>query len=200
MARPDSYSAAQKSVHWVLFGLVVGLYLLTYAEGLFQRGSIGRAWVWWLHISFGLLLAAFVIARIGLRVTRSAPAPSPELHRSARFLSSATHVLLYLLLIALPIAGIILTWSRGDHLSFFGVFTIPAPFAPNRAFARGLQEVHGLMADAIIVIAAGHAAAALYHHFVLGDDVLRRMLPGSRTSRRGSPDAVDSGEALRSPS
>ncbi len=70
MARPDSYSTSQKLLHWALFGLVAVLYLLTYGDGLFPRGSAGRAWAWWLHISFGLLLAGLVIARIGMRITR----------------------------------------------------------------------------------------------------------------------------------
>jgi len=159
MARPDSYSTSQKLLHWVLFGLVAVLYLLTYGDGLFPRGSAGRAWAWWLHISFGLLLAGLVIARIGMRITRSVPAPPADMHGWARRLASVTHLLLYFLLIALPIAGVTLTWARGD-------------------FARQVLEVHGLLANTIIFIAAGHAAAALWHHFVLRDGVLNRMLPG----------------------
>jgi cytochrome b561 len=179
MTHTNSYSRSQKLLHWGLFALVSGLYLLTYVPALFPRESAERAWVWWLHISFGLLLAALVIARIGLRVARPAPAPVAGTSGWASNLASAMHVLLYLLLVALPISGVVLTWARGDALSFFGAFAIPAPFAPDRAFAREVREVHEFFANAIVLLAVGHATAALWHHFVLRDDVLRRMLPSS---------------------
>jgi cytochrome b561 len=179
MVRPASYSHVQKFLHWALFVLVSGLYLLTYAEGLFARGAAGRDWVWWLHISFGLLLAAFVLMRIVVRVTVSAPEPEAVANPWETRLASLAHGSLYLLLIALPVAGIVLTWARGDTLSFFGVFTIPAPFAANRAFAHQVQDIHGLLANAIVILATFHAAAALWHHFIRRDGVLRRMLPGA---------------------
>jgi cytochrome b561 len=59
------------------------------------------------------------------------------------------------------------------------MFTIPAPFAADRAFAEQVQGIHGLLADAIIILAAFHGAAALWHHFIRQDGVLRRMLPSS---------------------
>jgi len=179
MDRPASYSRAQKFLHWAIFVLVSGLYLLTYAEGLFARDGVGREWVWWLHISFGLLLAAFVLVRLVVRVAVSVPEPDAAANPWEARLASLTHGLLYLLLIALPIAGIILAWARGATLSFFGIFTIPAPFAADRAFAHQVQDIHGLLADVIVILAAFHAAAALLHHFVRRDGVLRRMLPGS---------------------
>jgi len=179
MVRPTSYSPSQKFLHWALFVLVIGLYLLPYAEGLFPRGDPGREWVWWLHISLGLLLAAFVLARVVFRVTVSVPEPEADTKPWEARLAGLAHGLLYLLLIALPIAGIVLTWARGDRLSFFGAFTIPAPFGADRAFAHQVQDIHGLLADAIIIVAAFHAAAALWHHFIRRDGVLRRMLPGS---------------------
>lgn len=179
MVRPAAYSHAQKFLHWALFILVSGLYLLTYAEGLFARGDPGRAWVWWLHISFGLLLAAFVLARLIVRLAVGVPEPDAVANPWEARLASLVHGLLYALLIALPIAGIILTWARGDTLSFFGIFTIPAPFAADRPFAQQVQEIHAFLANAIIILAAFHAVAALWHHFIRRDGVLRRMLPGS---------------------
>jgi cytochrome b561 len=87
------------------------------------------------------------------------------------------HYLLYTLLVAEAVLGFMLRWSGGEAMSFFGIL-IPPPFA---AFSK---PVHHLIGDAhefngwlIIALAVIHALAALYHHYVLRDDVLDRMLP-----------------------
>ncbi|WP_457155810.1 cytochrome b [Mesorhizobium sp. P5_C1] len=70
-----------------------------------------------------------------------------------------------------------MTWFRGNELSFFGLFTIPAPFAPDRTTDRTIRELHSLCADGILIAVGLHALAALYHHFVRRDAILTRMLP-----------------------
>ena len=173
----NAYSPTQKALHWLLFILVLGLYGLTYAEALFARGDPNRDVVWWLHISFGLLLAGLVVWRVLLRLTRGAPQLPASMTSMERALARVGHFALYALLITLPVLGILLAWSRGDALSFFGLFTIPAPFQPDRNIARTIQELHNLGANGILILAGIHALAALWHHFIRKDDVLERMLP-----------------------
>ena len=175
-----TYSPAQKALHWVLFILVLGLYGLTYGEALFERGDPNRDVVWWLHISFGLLLAGLVVWRLLLRLSRGTPQLPTSMTSIERTLSNVGNFALYALLIAIPVLGILLTWLRGDTLSFFGLFTIPAPFQPDRDTARTIRELHSLSANGILILAGIHALAALWHHFVRKDDVLERMLPESR--------------------
>lgn len=174
---PMLYSSSQKLLHWTIFGLVLGLYGITYVEELFPRGDPGRDWVWWLHISFGLVLVVAVGLRIAVRFSRGTPPLPPAMSGVERGLAQLAHGLLYVLLVAIPVLGIVLTWYRGDALSFFGLFTIPAPVVPDRGMARAVKELHELAANAILIVAGLHAAAALWHHFVRRDDVLRRMLP-----------------------
>lgn len=92
-------------------------------------------------------------------------------------LAKAAHLALYALLIVIPLLGVLLTWLRGDALSFFGLFTIPAPFSPDRDTARSIKAVHSLLANGILILVGIHSLAALWHHFVRKDDVLKRMLP-----------------------
>jgi cytochrome b561 len=172
-----TYTSAQKAIHWAVFLLVIGLYGLTYAEELFPRGDPGRALVWWLHISFGLLLFALVAIRVGLRLVLGTPGLPREMSELERWAAKIAHLLLYGLLVAIPVLGILLTWYRGDALSFFGLFTIPAPVTPDRDTARFIKELHSLCANLILILAGVHAAAALWHHFIRKDDVLKRMLP-----------------------
>ena len=177
-----TYTNVQKVVHWAVFLLVLGVYGLTYLEELFPRGDPGRALVWWFHVSFGMLLFVMVIIRLGLRLTLGTPGLPIEMSEFERWAAKIAHLLLYALLVAIPVLGILLTWYRGDALSFFGLFTIPAPVSPDRETARLIRELHSLCANLILILAGVHAAAALWHHFIRKDDVLRRMLPQATNS------------------
>ncbi len=172
-----AYTAKQKFLHWTIFILIVGLYGITYAEGLFDSRTPERAAVWWLHISFGLLLIPLVAWRVAVKAARRKQHVPQHLQGSAQLAAKLVHSALYILLVAIPLVGMVLAWMRGNALSFFGLFTIPTPFAPDPELAHLVQEIHGVLAHAIIALAAIHAIAALWHH-LRGDDVLKRMLPG----------------------
>ncbi|MGF6304383.1 MULTISPECIES: cytochrome b [Paraburkholderia] len=129
------------------------------------------------HMSFGILLSAVLIVRIAWRLVpgRQSPAVGAGWIELA---AKGVHYLLYALLIGEAVLGFALRWSGNESMSFFGL-EIPSPFAPtSKATHHAIGEAHDFVGWAIIVIAAGHAAAALFHHYVLGDDVLKRMLPG----------------------
>ncbi|CAO3418956.1 cytochrome b [Azospirillum endophyticum] len=179
-----TYSATQKTLHWLIALLIVGVYLLTFGEDFYPRGDPMRATIWWLHISFGLTLLGLVLARIALRLTRGTPALPPEMTPVERGASHAVHFGLYALMLAIPLVGVALTWLRGDTLSFFGLFTIPSPVTADRELGRSVRGVHDLGANLILVLAALHAAAALWHHFIRRDNVLTRMLPGRGGNRQ----------------
>lgn len=172
-----AYSPTQKTLHWTLFILVLALYGLSYGDGLFQRDDPNRALARWTHISFGLLLASLVFWRVGLRLSKGAPKLPSSMTGMEQVLAKAGHLALYALLIAIPGLGILLTWLRGDALSFFGLFTVSAPFSPDRDIARSIKEIHGLCANGLLILVGIHALAALWHHFVRKDDILKRMLP-----------------------
>lgn len=182
-SHPATYSPSQKFLHWSIFLLIAGLYAITYGEAFFPRGDPGRDAIWWLHISFGLLLVGLIVWRLAARVLQGAPAMPAGSSRAEHLLAAAGHGLLYLLLIAIPVLGISLTWLRGDELSFFGLFTIPSPVAADRETARSVKELHETAATAILVLAGLHAIAALWHHHIRKDNVLTRMLP-ARSGRR----------------
>ncbi|MDX8528473.1 cytochrome b [Mesorhizobium sp. MSK_1335] len=175
-----TYTSSQKFLHWALFALVVLLYGLTFGEEFYPRGDPAVDAIWRLHISLGLLLTALVFWRVVLRGVRGTPGLPAEMSPLERTAAKVGHFALYALLVAIPVLGILLTWFRGDALSFFGLFTVPAPFAPDRATARTIRELHSLCANGILIVAGLHALAALYHHFIRRDAILTRMMPGNR--------------------
>jgi cytochrome b561 len=62
---------------------------------------------------------------------------------------------------------------------YLGIILIPSPFGVDRALGEAMKAVHLALALVLLVLVIIHALAALYHHFILGDDVMRRMLPWS---------------------
>jgi cytochrome b561 len=127
-----------------------------------------------LHIVLGVVLGAVLLARLAWRVTRNGMLP-PLDHGLLLFIARATHWALYALIILAVILGLGTAWVRGDTL--FGWFSIPAYDPGNRALIHLIQGWHALAANAIMIIAGVHATAALFHHYILRDATLRRMLP-----------------------
>jgi cytochrome b561 len=96
--------------------------------------------------------------------------------------SKGAHYVLYALLVAAVVLGFLLQWSRGHPVSLFGL-DIPGPYGRQpRPVREQIQDLHNYVAWTIVIIAVLHAAAALYHHYVLKDRVLLRMLPRAARS------------------
>jgi len=85
------------------------------------------------------------------------------------------HYGLYTLVIGTLLLGITNVWARGDTV--FGLFTVPKLSPGDPGVKETVEELHEWFGNAVLILAALHAAAALFHRFVLKDDVLRRMLP-----------------------
>ncbi|MDB5691005.1 MAG: cytochrome [Alphaproteobacteria bacterium] len=171
------YDGVSIALHWITVVLVLLNFASAELWGLFARPT--RHLMIASHMSLGILLSIVVVARIVWRLT-----PGHQVEPATRGwddrLAKAVQYLLYLLLLAQSALGYIVRWSEGESMSFFGL-QIPPLIAPmTRAQHETLMERHNQVGWAIIVIAAGHAAAALYHHFVLRDRVLVRMLPRGR--------------------
>lgn len=174
------YDPVAKSLHWLTVAIVLWQFASSQLWGYFPRAPRHLMIVG--HMSLGITLAAVVVARIAWRLmpghqVRAAVSGWVELA------SKAVHYLLYAMLATEAVLGFVLRWSGKESMSFFGLL-IPPPFAPFSKPAHQLVgEFHEWLGWAIIILAAGHAAAALFHHFVLRDDVLWRMLPGRRARR-----------------
>ena len=82
-------------------------------------------------------------------------------------------------------------FARGNALPLFGIGEIPSPWIRDRAFAHNVTEIHEILANALVIVASFHAAAALIHHFVFRDNTLLRMLP------RGKPQHRDAASNVR---
>jgi cytochrome b561 len=179
------YDGFAKSLHWLTVLLVLTQFGLAQSWGFASRPT--RHVMIVAHMSFGILLTLVLAVRIAWRLWpghQVRAVVSGWVERA----SKAVHYLLYTLLVTEAGLGFVLRWSGNEAMSFFGL-PIPPPFAPFSKPAHHLVgEVHDWIGWTIIIVAAAHAMAALFHHFVLHDEVLRRMLPRGRAwSRLAAP-------------
>jgi cytochrome b561 len=137
--------------------------------------SVADGMVWPIHVVWGFLLVALVGWRVAWRSSRGIglPAADPGL---LHVLAKATHYLLYILLGAVLLLGVVNAFVRGYNL--FGLFSLPQ--IGERDWRRPITHWHELAANALLALALLHAAAALAHHYLFKDGVLRRMLPAPR--------------------
>jgi cytochrome b561 len=173
----EGYGAITQLMHWITVTLVILAWFLGQFDDIFPRGA-ARAGSLFVHNTAGLAVIGILVVRLLWRLAD--PPPPAERTAFGAWLDRAgrlTHYVLYGLLIAAPVSGIILQFARGDSLPLFGLTEIASPWTPDRALARSVKEVHEVTANALVIIAALHAAAALLHHWVLRDRTLTRMLP-----------------------
>ncbi|MBB5373443.1 cytochrome b [Acidocella aromatica] len=171
---PVRYDSLTIALHWVTAALVLLLFALAETWDFFPK-PIHHLMITG-HMSLGLVLAAVIALRILWRLlSRSKAFASNQgiLEQAAK----ALHYVLYVLITAEAVLGFFTRWTDNHGLSFFGLL-IPSPFGTfSKATGGFVEEIHDLNAWLIIILVGGHTLAALGHHYLLKDDVLRRMLP-----------------------
>jgi len=161
-------------LHWITAGLVIALWCLGQSIDWFPRGMpriVARS----THISVGALLAMVLCYRMYWRSTEGVRLPALGSRRLDQ-LGHLVHFLLYVSLVGVIVLGITNAWVQGDTL--FNLFKIPALDAGNKALRRQVEELHAISAHLLLILASLHAIAGLFHHYILKDGILGRMLPG----------------------
>lgn len=179
----DRYDSTTIRLHWLTAVLVILLWGSAQVIDLFPKGT-PRITLRSIHITAGVMLALTVAFRLWWRRRRGRRLP-PAGSAPLQWLSRTIHTALYTLLLAELALGFGNVWVRGD--SIFTLFAIPAFDAGNPAIRNLFQDLHGLVADAILWMAGMHAAAALAHNFLWRDRVMQRML-GRNFAARGNID------------
>jgi cytochrome b561 len=172
-----NYDRVAIALHWATAFLVIANFTLAQTWDWFAKPTKGLMED--THMSFGVLLAAAVIARLVWRWLPGHQLSSLEAGW-VRLASKATHYLLYGLLVIEAGLGFAFRWGAGRPMEFFGLGIPPLTGAIDKALRHDLREIHEKIGWAIIILALIHALAALYHHYVLKDRVLERILPAAR--------------------
>lgn len=170
------YSTISIALHWLMFILIVTVFASIELRELFDKGTETRnAFKMW-HFMLGLSVLALVVVRIVMRVLAGPiPAIQPTPAKWQDALAKLVHIALYVFMLAMPIAGWLILSMAGKPVPFFGI-ELPALASENKELGKSIKEIHGTVGELGYYLIGFHAAAALFHHYILADNTFIRML------------------------
>jgi len=174
------YGLVAQALHWGIFLLFVALFAVALSMTDMPKGP-EKFQLYALHKSLGVTVLALALLRLVWRFTQVQPtaiAANAAQEKAAK----AVHVVLYLLMFALPVTGYVMSMAGGHGISVFGLFDLPVLIGKNEELGETAEDFHGALAWFALAVIVVHWAAAVFHHRVLKDDTLRRMLPLSLRS------------------
>lgn len=179
---PERFDTLTIGIHWVTLALVIAMFTTALMRGLTSDREQAAVFLL-VHRSTGVLLWTLTITRLAWRLSGGRrPALPPSMPAPQRVAARANEYGLYILLVLQPLTGAAQSVLRGKPFAlFFG--TIPALLPRDRDLTDLFHSLHELGAWLLLGLVTIHALAALAHHFVLRDGVLRTMLPWSLKGR-----------------
>jgi cytochrome b561 len=171
------YGVVAQFFHWATAILVVAAFM--YGPGGSEQRvySLAKDFDRQIHETLGMAVLALALIRLAWRAFDGAP-DGPPMPLWMRFSSKVVGAPLYILLLAVPVTAISGGWLEGHPLTLLGDVRVGPLLTEAHDVGSAITSVHTWLGDTILWVAGVHAAAALYHHFVLRDGVLRSMLPG----------------------
>lgn len=175
--RPTAqYAPLTIGLHWLMLFLFVAVYACIELRVLFAKGTDAREGLKAAHFMLGLLVLAMAGLRIAVRLRHRAPPIEPVPPRWQNRAAQGMHLLLYVWMLCMPLAGWLLLSAEGKPIPFFGL-EMPALMAKDKATASVIKEWHEFAGRAGYALIGLHALVAMLHHFVKHDNTLARMLP-----------------------
>ena len=177
------YSPVAMSLHWIMAALI----LFSGIVGLLLDDWPKASKLLWIniHAQVGLLVLVLLMARIWWRRTHTPPKLPPDVSEISRRVSHPAHLLIYAVMLVTPLVGIVaFVWHA--RVFDFGLFAIDFGVKSNAPVFHQAEDIHLWLTYGLFALVAGHAVAALWHHFISRDTVLLRMLPARFSS---SPDS-----------
>lgn len=170
------YGLVSQLLHWLVAALILVQYTWAWrigqAEGLRARFELVVQ-----HKTLGMVILALALLRLGWRALNPPPPLPDTISPRERAAARLTHGLLYALLFALPLSGWLYSSAAGLGDYWWGPVQLPGLLQSDEALEAVLGRVHRILGIGLALLAGLHVLAALRHHVLLGDDILRRMLP-----------------------
>ena len=160
--------------HWFVFLLVIAAFITIELKGQFPKGTEARDLCKSIHGVFGQLIFIAMALRLIVRLKYGVPRPINP-NQMIVTLSQAMHWLMYALLLISPIFGILYFQYGGKEIHFFGLVW-PQFVVPDPAMKKTVEGIHEFLGNTLYFLIGFHALAGLWHHYVMKDDTLRRMM------------------------
>ncbi|MFL6564612.1 MAG: cytochrome b [Burkholderiales bacterium] len=173
-----AWGAPAKFFHWTVALLILVQIALGSAAALWRLSPLKlELFVW--HKSTGMLILVLMLARLAWRLANRSPALPPQTPPWERHAAHASHAALYALALALPLSGWLINSAAGVPFSVFWLVPLPSLVPPDEHLEELAKLAHFSLLVALCLVLAAHIGAALRHHMIKRNDVLRRMLPAS---------------------
>ncbi|MCK9553745.1 cytochrome b [Aquamicrobium sp.] len=178
----DRYGSLSIGMHWLMLLLMIAVYAAIELHDIAPKGSTLRANLKTSHFMLGLGVLALVTVRLATRAF-AGPAPriEPPIPVWQHRLAVAMHVVLYVFMIGMPLLGWFAVSAKGKPILFFGM-QLPALIGQDKALYDSLKEIHKTIGTVGYYLIGLHTTAALFHHYVMRDNTLLRILPTQRGS------------------
>ncbi len=176
------YSHGAATFHWLTVVFVLAQIYVGFRFGDLPRGSDARMELFAIHKTLGATILIVTLLRLGYRLINPPPPYPTDVPRWDRFIAVWSHRLVYALLIALPLTGLIAVSGRAKDgwVDLLWGLQLPAlPIGDGEAFG----EVHEILVFTTIALLVVHVAAAIYHHLIVHDAASGRMPPLPSTRR-----------------
>lgn len=174
---PARYSSISILLHWGMLLLITAVYACILLREYYPRGSDLREGLKSWHFMLGLSVLLLVIVRIIARLLTAKPPITPEPPAWQMMLVKLVHFALYAFMLAMPVAGWLILSSGDKNIPFFGLELFPL-IGPDKALSEQIEELHETVGTVGYYLIGLHALASLFHHYLVKDNTLQRMLPG----------------------
>lgn len=168
------YTCTAIALHWLMAALIV----VAFAVGQYMADLDLSPWklkIFGWHKWVGVTIFILVLYRIYWRLTHPAP-PLPALMSGMmKSASAVTHLMLYLLMVAIPITGWLRSSTAGVSVVYFNLIPLPDLLEKNKELSQFFKELHENLNWALLALVILHVAAAWKHQFVDKDNLMGRM-------------------------
>lgn len=170
------YTSTAIFLHWLMALLIfvnfpLGVYMHELALSPFKLKLISY------HKWMGVTLFLLAVVRLTWRAAHTPPPLPQTIPLWQQRAAGGVHLLLYVLLFAIPISGWMMSSAKGFPVVYLGLIQLPDLVGKDKALGEVLTEVHEMLNFGMLLLVGMHVAAALKHHFIEHDTTLRRMLP-----------------------
>ncbi len=179
MSRNDDvmrYGPAAQGLHWLMAALIIA----AFSVGFYMvdlKISPTKIKLYSYHKWIGVTVFAFLLLRLAWRLYAPPPPLPAAMPAWQRLASTVSHRLLYLLMLAVPLSGWLMSSAKGFQTVYFGVLPIPDLLSKNPDLGKQLETVHWALNKLLLLTVTVHIAAALKHQLIDRDGVMMRMLP-----------------------
>lgn len=166
----ERYNIFYITLHWLMAFIIIFLFIL----GYYMKSIPFNPTFYFIHKSFGVLVFILAVLRLLGRIFFTMPTASKVESKFVQILASLSIVGLYGFMIFMPLSGALYSLYYGKSVSLFGIVAIPA-FTQNLQIAHIFEEIHEIMAVFFISLIAIHILGALFHQFILKDNIFGRI-------------------------